>query len=55
MDQRIEILAKNLVTYSCKVQKGEKVLIECFGDSPKNLVKALIKEIYKAKAYPLSH
>ena len=27
MDSRFEVLAKNLVNYSCRVQKGEKVLI----------------------------
>ena len=41
VDQRIEKLAKNLVTYSCRVEKGEKVLIETIGEDPKNLVKAL--------------
>jgi len=52
MDQRIEILAKNLVTYSCRVQKGEKVLIESIGEDSKNLVKALVKEVYAAGGYP---
>lgn len=52
MDSRIKILAKNLVAYSCEIKEGEKVLIECYGDSPKLLVKALIKEIHNKKAYP---
>lgn len=52
MDQRIEILAKNLVTYSCRVQKGEKVLIESIGEDSKNLVKALVKEVYAAGGHP---
>lgn len=52
MDQRIEVLAKNLVTYSCRIGKGEKVLIESIGEDPKLLVKALVKEVYAAGGYP---
>ncbi|ERT68765.1 aminopeptidase [Cetobacterium somerae] len=52
VDQRIEILAKNLVTYSCRVEKGEKVLIESIGEDSKNLVKALVKEVYAAGGHP---
>lgn len=52
MDKRIEILAKNLVNYSCRVQKGEKVLIEAIGDETRNLVKALVRETYLAGGYP---
>ncbi|MCL4415508.1 MAG: aminopeptidase [Actinobacteria bacterium] len=52
MDSRIRKLAANLVNYSCEIKKGEKVLIECVGTSPLNLVKALIGEIYKAKGVP---
>ncbi len=52
MDQRIATLAHNLVTYSCRVQKGENVLISYTGDSPKQLVKMLVKEVYKAGAHP---
>lgn len=52
VDQRIEVLAKNLVTYSCRVGKGEKVLIESIGEDPKLLVKALVKEVYAAGGYP---
>lgn len=52
MDQRIATLAKNLVNYSCRIQKGEKVLISYTGDSPKPLVKALIKEVYQAGGHP---
>ncbi len=50
-DHRIEILAKNLVNYSCKVQAGEKVLVETKGfELP--LTKALIKEVYRAGGMP---
>lgn len=52
MDQRILTLASNLVNYSCKIQTGENVLISYTGDSPKPLVKALIKEVYKAGGHP---
>ncbi|MBO8434892.1 MAG: aminopeptidase [Tyzzerella sp.] len=52
MDSRIEILAKNIVNYSCNIKKGEKVLINCNGTAPIPLVKAIIKEVYKADAYP---
>jgi aminopeptidase len=52
MDQRILTLAKNLVTYSCRLKKGEHVLISYTGESPKPLVKALIKEVYKVGAHP---
>ena len=45
------ILAKNLVNYSCKIKKGEKVLIE-FSPFAKNLVKYLIREIYQNGAFP---
>ena len=52
MDSRILKLAKNLVSHSCRVQKGEKVLIEIFGDTPKNLAKALVKEIHLVRGLP---
>ncbi|WP_096202646.1 aminopeptidase [Bacillus sp. FJAT-45350] len=50
-DPRISTLAKNLINYSVKLQKGEKVLIENFG-LQKELVKALVKEAYEAGGYP---
>lgn len=52
MDQRVEKLAKNLVTYSCRVQKNERVLIDASGECTKDLVKALVKEVYQAGAFP---
>lgn len=52
MDPRIDQLAKNLVQYSCNVQPGEKVLIQSVGDSPKPLVRALVREVYAAGGYP---
>ena len=52
MDPRNEQLAKNLVSYSCRLKKGEKVLISSNGLTDMPLVKALIKEIYKVGAIP---
>ena len=49
VDKRIETLAKNLVNYSCSVQKGENVLIEAFGVDYQ-LVNCVIKEVYAAGA-----
>jgi len=52
MDPRIKKLAENLVNYSCRVKKGENVLVECVGTSATPLVKALVEEIYKKEASP---
>ncbi|MEA2015274.1 MAG: aminopeptidase [Actinomycetota bacterium] len=52
MDPRIEKLAKNLTGYSCRVKKGDNVMVECVGNSGIPLVKALVKEIYKKGAAP---
>ncbi|SCZ80720.1 aminopeptidase [Acidaminobacter hydrogenoformans] len=52
MDPRINQLAKNLVQYSCNVQPGEKVMIQSVGESPKPLVKALVREVHAAGGYP---
>lgn len=49
-DPRIETLAKNLINYSIRLQKGEKVLIENFG-LQKELVTALVKETYAAGGF----
>ena len=50
-DPRIDVLAHNLINYSLKLKKGEKVLIENFG-LQRDLVKALVRETYKVEAYP---
>ncbi|MDD6920052.1 MAG: aminopeptidase [Eubacteriales bacterium] len=52
MDYRIEKLANLLVNYSCSVKKGEKVLIHYEGECTKNLVRQLIKEVYKQGGMP---
>ena len=50
-DPRIVTLAKNLINYSCKVQKGEKVLIEVIGlQIP--LTTELVKQTYLAGGIP---
>ena len=51
IDQRINLLAKNLINYSCSLKKGEKILIEAKGIDYM-LVNALVKEAYKVGAYP---
>lgn len=50
-DSRINLLAKNLVNYSCALKKGEKVLIEAKGVDYM-IVNAIIKEVYKVGALP---
>ncbi|HHW28796.1 MAG TPA: aminopeptidase, partial [Syntrophomonadaceae bacterium] len=50
-DPRINTLAKNLVNYSCELQKGEKILIEAIG-LESELVKELIKEVYAVGGIP---
>lgn len=52
MDERIKKLAYNLVHYSCRLEKGEKVLISCNGIHPMPLVKQIIKEVYRTEAIP---
>ncbi len=55
MDERIKLLAHNLVNYSMNVQKGEKVYIHYVGDSTRELARQLIKEVYKAEGIPFPH
>ncbi|WP_110114148.1 aminopeptidase [Bacillus sp. CGMCC 1.16541] len=50
-DPRIQKLANNLINYSIRLQKGEKVLIENFG-LQRELVTALVNEAYAAGGYP---
>ena len=50
-DERINLLAKNLINYSCALKKGEKVLIEAKGVDYM-LVNALVKEAYAVGAMP---
>ena len=51
-DPRVEKLAHSIVTYSCNIQPGERVVIESHGDHQDDFIKALIREIYAAGASP---
>ena len=50
-DERINLLAKNLINYSCELKKSEKILIEAKGVDYM-LVSALVKEAYSVGALP---
>lgn len=50
-DPRLTQLAKNLINYSVKLKKGEKVLIENFGVEI-SFVEELVKAAYEAGGYP---
>lgn len=51
MDSRINTLARNLITYSTSLQKGEKILIEMFDDALP-LAKAIVAEAYRVGGIP---
>ena len=52
-DIRIEKLAYNLVNYSCRLKKGENILIKVYGEGEeRSLVMAIINEIYKVGGNP---
>ena len=52
-DIRIEKLAYNLVNYSCRLKKGENILIKVYGEGEeRNLVMAIINEVYKVGGNP---
>nr|WP_122012288.1 aminopeptidase [Maliibacterium massiliense] len=51
IDPRMTQLAHNLITYSCDIQPGEKILIEAFG-IPTAMVTELVRETYAAGGYP---
>lgn len=50
-DNRVKRLAKLLIEHSCRVQQGEHVLIEIFGDD-RGLARECIEQIYQVGAYP---
>lgn len=52
MDQRINKLSDMLTSYSCDLQKGDRVLIDYEGEMTKPLVCQLIKDCYKLGAKP---
>ena len=55
MDERVKILAHNLVNYSMKVQKNNKVYIHYIGESTQDLAKLIVKEVYLAGGIPFPH
>ncbi len=55
MDNRLKTLAHNLVNYSVRVQKGEKVYIQLTGASTKDLGRQIVKEVYLAGGMPFIH
>ena len=52
-DPRIETLAQVLVHHSCRLQSGQKVLIEAFDLPEPNLICRLVEEAYRVGATPL--
>lgn len=50
-DMRVSKLARILVEHSCKVQPGERVLIDVFGKE-RELPRAIVTEVYDAGGYP---
>lgn len=55
MDERMKELAHNLVNYSMKVKKGDKVYVHYIGDTTRELARQLVKEVYAAGAVPFVH
>jgi aminopeptidase len=55
MDERIKVLAKNLVNYSCKVKAGDRVYINYTGQTTEDLARQIIKEVYAAGGVPFAH
>ena len=51
MDPRILKLADTLINFSCRLKKGENVLIQARNEDG-DFVKALVREAYKAGANP---
>ena len=51
-DPRIDQLARQLVRYSTKVKKGDRVWIDCF-DVPNSVAVALIRAVVAVKGIPL--
>ncbi len=55
MDERIKVLAHNLVNYSMAVQKNEKVYVHYIGESTRDLARQIVKEVYAAGGIPFPH
>ena len=52
INRRIAKLSKLLVNYSTDIQPGDNVLIEYTGSEPIDLIKCLVREVYKAGGNP---
>lgn len=50
-DSRVDALARQLVTYSTSIKKGERVLLDLY-DSPPEIGIALVREVRKRKGIP---
>lgn len=55
MDERIKVLAHNLVNYSMEVKKGDKVYVHYIGPATQDLARQLVKEVYEAEGVPFVH
>jgi aminopeptidase len=51
-DKRNEVLAKNLVNYSCRLKAGETIMIEIKGKETLELAKEIIKEATRVGSIP---
>ncbi len=55
MDERIKLLAHNLVSYSMKVKEGDKVYVHYIGEATQDLARQIVKEVYAAGGIPFPH
>jgi len=55
MDERIKVLAHNLVNYSMEVKQGDKVYVHYIGETTQELAQQLVKEVYIAGGIPFIH
>jgi aminopeptidase len=51
-DKRLNVLAKNLVNYSCAVKPGEKVFVESKGLATAALIEEIVTEVARAGGLP---
>jgi aminopeptidase len=51
-DPRLQIFARNIITYSVRLQKGEHILIELFGIKDPELAKCFLEEVYVVGGQP---
>lgn len=52
MNEKLEKLSETIVNYSLKVKENDRVLITCYTERPKPLVKLLIQKIAQKNAIP---